>query len=280
MNLTRQEFDKLRPMPNKVVLKVEKYSNDTVTLKSGITLFIDTKHRPEIHVSQWFTVVKPPPNLFYKKHAAGGMKWKTELEIKPGDRVLCNFVSVSQAFGTLQDPHAMDKGSPDKVWFVEDDIYVVLQYIDLFYAERGEEKIMLNGYLLIEPVEKEVLQSKIILIPDSLKKKTSMKYGIVARKGSFIQEYEMLGHGDNCDVEIGDHVAFHQVDATPVEYGDHQSLDRKYFRMQRKDLLAIFPKDSSDEHVLSETGIGIPNLVIEEMKGVAQSIKQFNEENK
>lgn len=247
-------------MANYVLIKPDVLGCDEFITKGGLKLYIDTQSLPELHINCWGKVAKNPMGLYYKNMTQGTLNWDTECETEIGDHVLYDFVAAAQALGKLYDKNF--ECDDTKYLFCEDELYIVLRYDSLFLAKRNDEMIMLNGYVLVTPVEEEI-KSSLVLIPEHIKKKQSLKYGIVAAKGSMINEYAtitphdpietdycftiQIKEGKECrikhtDIEIGDMICFERLNDITIEYDVHKKLDKNYFRMQRRDIVAIINK--------------------------------------
>ena len=127
--------------PNKW-LKVQLLNND-ITI-GDIKLIIDHTFEPQDHVSVRGIVKVLPDKLFFGKNDSRSMAWKTDVEVKVGDTVWMDYHAVLLALGK-----SFDKAQEgDDPLYDEDGIFI--KYQDLFMAQRGDEFIMLNGYVLIE----------------------------------------------------------------------------------------------------------------------------------
>ena len=258
MRISKSELEAMKMMPNYVLVKPDRLAEDEYNLKSGIKLYIDTKYETSLHINIWGTVVKSPRKLFYKNLTDGSLPWDTDLEISEGDYVMYDFVAAAQALGKLYDPNF--EGDDTKYIFCEDELYIVFRYNDLFLKKKGDDITMLNGFVLVEPVSEDEISSDVIIL---LEQKQSVRYGIVAYKGSMIREYFSIHpkepivrdycyeiqvkDGVPCnikgkDIGVGDKICFDKYADIDCEVETHQKLPKKYFRMQRKEIAAIIPK--------------------------------------
>lgn len=102
------------------------------------------------------------------------------------------------------------------------------------YEDEGRV-IMLNGFLLCEPVEpKEQIETSLI-IPEMLKQKESKDYARVVFKGK-------TPKGQMDEVEEGDVVMLTNSGAIPMEYGLYTKFrggDQRWFRVPRKNIEGI-----------------------------------------
>jgi hypothetical protein len=98
---------------------------------------------------------------------------------------------------------------------------------------------MLNGWMLLEPVEYENKPKTVFnpRLPSDRQKKHPLR-GKIAHLGTPVEEYFWGNdNDDNINVCKDDLVTFLPNSDIPLEYKFHQSLDNVYFRVQRKDLL-------------------------------------------
>lgn len=87
------------------------------------------------HVPRIGKVVKLPKALFYdKKNHATSMRWKTSVELEVGDQVWINHSTAHDFRFKWKEKH-----------------YKIILYEDVVLAKRGEEVIMVNGYILCKP---------------------------------------------------------------------------------------------------------------------------------
>lgn len=104
-----------------------------------------------------------------KQHEMESMRWKTNIEVQEGDKLIVNF-----------------QGSANAYQFTYGDRYFKgIHYQDIVMAIRGEEVIMCNGYVLLE----EITESSKFL--DYEKKEPVMGRGVVAYFGTPNQEYNV-----------------------------------------------------------------------------------------
>lgn len=128
----------------------------------------------------------------------------------------------------------------NKIYFVDDD----KNLIDI---------IPLNGYCIIEPVgneEYEELEKKFselgLRMPELMRRKHSIKYGIVKYIGKPNEEYWWNGKtvrdtDEGCDIKVGDKIVMRKSSDIPLEYEHHASLEgrKKFFRVQRRYIIAV-----------------------------------------
>jgi len=222
------------PISNFVLIKL--YKNDTVKFASGVEFIIppfannDSERTPLRG-----EVIMTPDQLTFKQGNHALMPWKCEMELLKGDDVIVKRPALEMAL-------SKDNGS----YFEENgDIYCYLKYSELVLAIRGEEIIMLNGMVLVSPIDEELPQTNIAGFEQS--KKESTQYGIIAHIGKPNQEYHNTKDSrgneiiteDDPNLKVGDKILFSKAGNIKLEQELHQSLGKKYWRMPRTKILAV-----------------------------------------
>ena len=230
-HLTEQQLNSLRVSPNKVLIKPSP-GNDEITLSNGKKLFLDISYEREIHAVTTGEVIKVPPRLIYNPKLAGGsVEFDVDMELDVGDKAFFHY---------LIQENCLDKG---KYVETENDIYFFVPYDQIYCAERKKEVVMINGWLLIEPILEDAFTSDIILTPDTVKGQPKQTEGIVRYVGKAVRQYlyqrDIVENDD--EVNVGDKIMFLQDSDIPLQYELHANLEGKktFFRMQRKDILGI-----------------------------------------
>lgn len=225
---TSQEINSMRVIPNRVIVKLTR-KEDELDLGSGKKIFIDPSFAREMHTPTVGLVVNFSETLDHSR-----MPWKTFCEIKKGDYVVFSFESSINA---LQD-------DTSRLYIDEkQDVYIIIDYEDLFVAKRNGKVIPLNGYVLCKPLPIEEIKSNSIVIPDIIRRKRSDKFGVIAHIGTRCEEYyDSLGNVrpelyDPMWVgKVGDKILFDKNCDIPVEYELHQSIGGRketYYRVRR-----------------------------------------------
>ena len=245
MKVTREELNNMRCISNNVLIRVDHIANDKITLSGGQVLYLDTEFQPDNAMNVVGTIMAQAEKIYYNKKddPQKSLGWLTTIETKVGDTVYMDYCAIAQAYGKLL--HKRDESVvTDQVVMCEDEIYVFLNYGNLIFAKRGDEIVMLNGYVLCEPVQETTLKDTLLLqIPDYIKTNKSNRYGKVAYKGSLNRDYfDFDNSGDNFDVEVGDVVSFEKYFDIEVEYDMTKSLTKPYFRIQRSHITGLIPK--------------------------------------
>jgi co-chaperonin GroES (HSP10) len=164
----------------------------------------------------------------------GSMPWKTTMDLKQGDIVWVSsnaLVIAEQHGGTIE---------------ADKEIYYVIQYSELIMVKRGKNVKMLNGFMLLEPVDEpdsvvERAKKSGIVIPDITKqKKKSDKYAIVRYIGEPV-EY-LFNNKDRMDypeIKLGDTVLMSWGANRRLENGEKYLDGREYIASRRANITAI-----------------------------------------
>lgn len=195
-------------------------------------IMLDTDERKYFHASVSGTVVAVPEKLIYygrqahKIRRKGRIRSRTDqiklghynqygtsfdvpVEVKVGDKVMFKHMSI----------HGSD--------FSGENIPVLYDMLILKYDD--ETVYPLNGYILVEPVRMDYMGEEV-----------EMKgYGTVAHVGCKVAHYKDYPKCKDGDVNVGDFIMFHRTYSIQVETELHQKLDKRYFYLHRRNVLAV-----------------------------------------
>jgi co-chaperonin GroES (HSP10) len=232
MKLSKQEFESLRPFANHVVVKPDRL-NDECIIGNDIKLYLDATWADGEHVCVTGEIVKVPAELTMMKHGIPLMDWVTDMQLCVGDKVWYDFVAAKNCF-------EQERNKDTRFIDVDGEIYIVLKYQDFFLTKRGEETIMLNGYILAEPVDEELKTT--IELPEHLKKKDSAKYAKVVTIGKGNTRYldERIPPDSN-EIGVGDFITFVPYANIELEYDLHATFEgkKKFYRIHRRFITAV-----------------------------------------
>jgi co-chaperonin GroES (HSP10) len=147
--------------------------------------------------------------------------WETEMELKVGDQVWVNYLAIIKGERVM----------------VGDQTYILVPYEKIILTKKEDTIKMLNGYVLIEPVLEETLQSGIITLLKTTKQ-ASMR-GIVRHMGTPNKRYSDESHTDDIDIKIGDMVGLRHGYHSKLESSYHQVIG-DYWVVQRRNIVAAF----------------------------------------
>lgn len=265
----------IRPLNNNVLLKV-KQTNSKIKLEGGQIIYIDTSYQKEKHSEVVCEVVSTPEKLIYgftndfaegrPVHKANSMDWKTQMELRAGDTVIIHYMSYQTAFGDDKRTFLLDgeeyffcpyekiylakrpwtKTECDVFWQVNKDKRITedwkIENQVVIEDKQLYTVIMLNGYILTQPIEKEV-KSKFLILPDTAKN-TNKKVVKVCFSGSCNEEYIARDKNGNqvyndADVKPGDVIVVEKSCDVPLEYNPTFNGDVEYWRMQKCNVKAL-----------------------------------------
>jgi len=223
MNIEARELFSLRPYNNWVLLKP---IQDMDTFKVGnVNLFLDTTYKPEFHQKVIHEVVAVPKKLIFDRKLEVGesMEWKTDMELKVGDKVWINYLSAIRG-------HKVTCEGQD---------YMFVPYASIYLKQTRDGVKMLNGYVLCEPVyikkKSEIATIEIIKHESMQGLAKDCRHGIVRYFGKPITEYyyDTLSPDDDYITE-GHTVMFTTPNQVRLEHGYHQNLDGKEYIVSRR----------------------------------------------
>lgn len=147
-----------------LIVSIEKKFNDTVTFKSGQTLFVDTSWNPEEYAMMEATVVGIPGSTGYDP-----MDFKTwdslgySIDMEPGDKILMSYAVV---YGYKDQP---DRDTPiyKNLFMHEGKEYWKCPLAQVFAYIRHGVTHMVNGWVMGDIMEEKPFVSSIIITPDN-----------------------------------------------------------------------------------------------------------------
>ncbi|HEO65809.1 MAG TPA: hypothetical protein ENI73_08055, partial [Spirochaetes bacterium] len=221
---------------------------DKIKLANGTELNLVTKFDPANHAPVVGTLVGLPTKLYFnKKDISKSMEWETKMELEKGDTVYMQYLSVLVALADKFNPAA---SYPDPTWFTDGkDIYVIINYSNIYFAIRGEKLIPVNGYCIARPILKKEKEYEGILIPKYLKKKKSNKWAEIMYVGERCTDFVDKRMHDIGKVSKGDVVLFGAWSNQRVEYSLHQTFFKEageYVVIQRKWMKAMLPNNMKE----------------------------------
>lgn len=242
MKLSKEEISLIKPHNGWCIVKLKMF-NDTVKFLDG-ELKLDTVFHPEDHISVDGIIHAIPDRLYFNRNDQWHSDpWLTDIEVRPGDQVFMDYFAVLMALGRKANRAAEH---PDEKYFEDGDggLYVFIKYTDLYfvYEKNTEESTirLLNGYVLISPIIKEVKTQSIIL-PKHLKKRNAGDWGLVEFVGGMNRDYsdntdKRTWKTDNIDVQPGDVILYRKMSRQKVENSLHKKIDvlqKDYYLIQR-----------------------------------------------
>jgi co-chaperonin GroES (HSP10) len=195
-------------------------------------LMIDTDERKYYHASVSGTVVAVPEKLIYYGREAQDIRHKGRIRSRTDQIKLGHYNQYGTSFDVPVEVKVGDKvmfkhmsiaGSD----FMGTKIPVLYDMLILRYSDN--EVYPLNGYILVEPIEREIIGETV-----------EMKgYGTIAHLGCKVGHYKDYPRFKDGDVNVGDFIMFHRSYSIQVETELHRKLDKRYFYLHRRNVLAI-----------------------------------------
>jgi co-chaperonin GroES (HSP10) len=208
--------------PYRGMVLIKPVSKEGATTKAGVIVGFDSdaKYVDEegSHIADMTSTVGTVIALPIHHWTEG---YTIENELQVGDQVWFNY------FSSL---HGTD------IW-VGRELYRMVQYSGMVAARRGDQLIILNGYVLLEDVEEKKGS-------DSIWSPTHKDHtrGIIRFMGSK-REYDLPQLTDDIDIAIGDEVLLRKgAHIIPMERQKYLATfdnQRMYRRVKRSDIVAV-----------------------------------------
>ncbi len=272
--------------------------NDIASITTGINMVLvrpelDTKKIGEQGIirdtyfeeincsSREVTVIKTPESLAIKGQNAyddrhyEALDWFTIMELQEGDLAWVDPLHMLNNNNT-NDTH---------VYSCKGHLYYLIRYDKFFAVKRGDSKIMLNGYVLLEKIFKN--RSEIIIDVEPENKTCKVAYVGTPNKYYFNGFYS-----DDLHTKVGDIVSNPKY-LIPFEGDLYRNFDKgkEYFLTQRRSIPLIYRDMNLKESLVppgkmlvtkkmkeetSKSGIIIPKSIADEEKlGVVVKIGDF-----
>lgn len=216
---------------NRVLVKASK-KNDEVKLSDGGKLYVDTEYEPEKHATTSGTVVKLPIGLSYDEQpgSSNSLDFDTEMELEEGDKIFFHYLASLKAVEG-NDYYEDEEGNT----------YFGISYDSIFMAQRGDEVIPVNGYIIAEPVYEKSVNTSIEL-PESKEKEENVNKAKVKYIGKPNKGYRMRDYTDEMEEELEPGDIIHHNCAVPLQHSIHNEIEGRgkiFYRLQRKNIHAV-----------------------------------------
>lgn len=145
---------------NNIIIQLEKKYDEEFVFESGLKLYKDINFHPEESVMLIGTVVSIPRSIIKRVDYEG---YNDLPEV--GDKVLIRYDVV---FAYTNQP---DRDTPIyKNLFVYEGVeYWMVDIMQVFAVQQGEDYKMLNGYIMCNPVSEERSLGKLLITPDYMR---------------------------------------------------------------------------------------------------------------
>lgn len=228
----------IKPLNNKVLIKIPE-GNKSINLSDGTVIKIDISFTPGKHVDVFGEIAAIPDRLLtYKNHKSdieNVLDYETDIDIRMGDKVFFDYLSALLSLGYKANPNNEENEDTDTMFVVVNNLlFMFIDYQYLYVAIRNESIIMLNGYILVEPVEKVNVYS--FSLPGQMDDAYS---GIVRYTGNPNKSYMNKKYSDTLDIEIGDKIIFRKYNNQLLENPIHSAFPEyhRLYKMQRRQVV-------------------------------------------
>jgi hypothetical protein len=232
VRLTRKQFDEggLVFPANHVVVEVS-YSNENAKTKAGIVVGFDKDkvfaEGNEVHAADlmevYGTVAKVPEKLYFNPEDPKSPDYETEMELEVNNIVWFSILESANALEIL----------------VEDKLYKVMPYSDIYCVKRGDEVIVLNGLCLCQTVTHKKI-SELDFISES---RIDMSKCVVKFIGKPNKRYKNENYVDHQDLKVDDLVLLQP--RTPIPFLERKAYmakfngDELYIIVPRRKIVAV-----------------------------------------
>jgi hypothetical protein len=194
------------------------------------------------HAERYFKVIKAPKTVFFDPRYPNSNSYATEMEVKEGDEIIIN---LSESLNTF-------------VYSFKDKVYHTIKYDSIVCALRDGDIILVNGYVLIEPIKKsrKVIEHEIeYIVPNEGKiahigtRNSQYKRNYVGATTKLKPIEKQVVDWHDRDLYVGDEVVLDSTLAIngteqgatiwPLESSAHRKLDKHYFVCQRPQIVFI-----------------------------------------
>lgn len=175
-------------------------------------------------------------NSIVQAHIQEMVRQSLEYDVKHhrlliGDQVIFRYIVHNSA---IEDEEFIDFYKMGKA--------LLIDYDQLYMRIRDDSRILLNGWILVEPID--YTQDELISRGKGaelwVKDKRKEGMGIVREIGWANSGY-IMGEEDIEDIKVGDTILFRHSNNVSIEWSYHKVLNEgkyAFYRMQRKDILA------------------------------------------
>lgn len=162
----------------------------------------------------------------------GSLEFKTECELKPGDKVWFDYLAHINAISEKKAITIEGHGE-----------CILVEYTRVFIRERKGERAPINGWIWIKTIQGERDLGNGIEVPETVDV-TVKNEAIVVTVGKPIEQYLSALESDRGleGLQPGMRIFFNQGVMTPLEYTLHESDGlEKLYKIKRKDIYAVLP---------------------------------------
>tara|TARA_Y100000389_G_scaffold204773_1_gene259552 strand:- start:2062 stop:2766 length:705 start_codon:yes stop_codon:yes gene_type:complete len=221
----------IKPLFNHILVKPH-MKRDEVELDSGLKLHLDTTIEVEKHFPTFGEVVELPRDTFFMIGSPLSLEFDVGIEVKPGDKVFFHYLmkELVETSGMV-----FKDQNDESLWLVP--------YDQIFFSIRNDKFIPVNGFILVELMEGNEYEDGILEMPNSVKNLKSTKFAKIVHAGESVKGFasEPMEVEYEDDMKEGDIIMYSTNSDLPIQselYNDVYK-DKKLYRMQRKDVVAV-----------------------------------------
>jgi hypothetical protein len=215
---------------NHVLVEVEQLRHKKVSFESGTEIIVDPTFFPQKHAQTNGIIHAIPESLYFNQ--SDGMQsaeYVTNITAQVGDKVFFHYLQIDRAVAEKR--------------IIEEDgkFFIFITHDSMFCSIRDNEVVMHNGWMLLEPIAIAIDGERPLShLPRSRQKNDPLR-GKIAFLGEKVTQYFYGSETDvGIDVETGDEVIFMPHSDIPFEYPIHETFNKPYFRVQRKEVLSHY----------------------------------------
>jgi co-chaperonin GroES (HSP10) len=173
---------------NRIFVELESQYNDKIVTDSGVEFFLNTSFNPEEHATIRGRVVSAPLKYDIKYHKEHDPAFNHDYatDVKEGDILFFNYLVTAEDRDNnenyLEYTVENEDGTVEvkSVWSVD--------HWQAIAIERDGKVKPFGQYILLEPIEEEVLTSSLIEIPDHIANKVQLKAKVYASNDEAMPE--------------------------------------------------------------------------------------------
>lgn len=173
---------------NRIFVELESQYNDKIVTDSGVEFFLNTSFNPEEHATIRGRVISVPHNfdIKYLREHDPTFNHDYVTDVRVGDILFFNYLVTSEDRDRnenyIEYTEEKEDGTVEvkSVWSVD--------HWQAIAVERDGKLKPFGQYVLLEPIEEEVLTSSLIEIPDHIANKVQLKAKVYASNDPEIPE--------------------------------------------------------------------------------------------
>jgi hypothetical protein len=249
--VNKDELSRMRMLNNQVLIKIDMF-NEKIVFADNSSITIDMTFEPQDHITAIGKVIKVPSRLTYseKNGESNAMEWETPMDLREGDTVYMDYLEVMLALGMKANKAA---SYPMESYFeVDNELYIIITYAALFFAVRNDRVIMLNGFVMAEPVEVKIQTAFMVQLGmDPIDDTEKTRWARVLESGSVVTRHKAKKFHPQGMAHVGDLIFFKLIGKVRAERKMHQIhlKGRNYFIIQSWWIYALVTSEYADQYI-------------------------------